>query len=398
MNAAIKTVKLPQLLEKSAKGALRSTKTEDSFSPTEANLPKKSHESFICELKNLAKKFRVPQEDVILIAINSNGANTDLPHDRIRFKLALNGTDKTFYLGLPKKPTSPFYISANEIALSVDGTNIGTALEVENDTCDAIYLRRGRTVLNLNSNSRSRCKGCAFCFDSQTPLDNKRLTAHDAMEEFIETFLKKEAKSDLAHLYQVALVTGCFGSEEATLRHILLVQDVFTKYKFRGELLYFGSQLRSKDSFKKIKDNIQNPALVLSIECFDRRNVLLNKLKSSLTLDGAINLLSLAADNGISATVSYIVGLDSHVSIKAGFEKLDGYFDRFPILNIFQPHKSDQELLRVPGAERLEYYLIARAIFEELFAGKQIKPRTWENYRSLWYFEYAGENLNEQTI
>ncbi len=350
------------------------------------------------KLRSLAEKYHVPDADVVLLAVNSKGALTDLPYGRIRFKLTLSNTDKTFYLGLPKKPKSPFSVSSEHKHLSLEGDALGHVLDAENDTCDTIYLRRSRTVLNLNSNSRSRCGGCAFCFDAQTPLDRKRLTAEDALKEFVEVFLGSEGKSDLSHLHQVAVVTGCFNSEDAVLRHMLQVQDVFSKFGFGGELLYFGSQVRSEAAFKRLKDGVPNPVVILSIECFSRRESLLNTVKASLTLDESRSVLSRALGSGISTTVSYIVGLDELGVLESGFERLQGHYNRFPILNVFQPHNVDQERLIIADAKELEYYLKARMVFERLLSGTGLRPRTWENYRSLWYFEFAGVELHEQTI
>ena len=44
-----------------------------------------------------------------------------------------------------------------------------------------------------------------------------------------------------------------------------------------------------------------------------------------------------------------------------------------------------------PDAKSLEYYILARKIFEEVFRGTNFRPRKWENYRPLWYDYYEGK-------
>ena len=49
--------------------------------------------------------------------------------------------------------------------------------------------------------------------------------------------------------------------------------------------------------------------------------------------------------------------------------------------------------LRADGAERLEFYLKARALLEELMGPTGLRPKAWEGYRPLWYFSFGGESL-----
>ncbi len=346
----------------------------------------------------LANKYKLPAEDNMLMALNSKGINTDLPYPRIRFRLKLDGTSKEFYAGVPKKENTPFFVSEREGLLLLDGNRLGTVRSAENDTCDTIYMRRGGTVLNLNSNSRSMCKGCRFCFDAQTPNDRKRLLKAPEIEEFVHDFLSKSGREDLSHLHQVAIVTGCFGGEQAVVDHLMAAYEVLSKHGFQGELLYLGAQLRSPESFKTLKRNVGNFAFVMALECFERREILLNKIKSSLGAEKIRDILAHSRELGFPTTVTYIVGLDSLEEMEKGFERIRDVLTRFPITNIFQPHKANQEPLLRDEARELDYYLDARLVFERMFSDTALRPRSWENYRSLWYFKFSGEEMHGPTI
>jgi hypothetical protein len=49
--------------------------------------------------------------------------------------------------------------------------------------------------------------------------------------------------------------------------------------------------------------------------------------------------------------------------------------------------------MRAHGASRLDFYLRARGVIEELMGPTGLRPAAWECYRPLWYFTFAGEPL-----
>ena len=67
------------------------------------------------------------------------------------------------------------------------------------------------------------------------------------------------------------------------------------------------------------------------------------------------------------------------------------HFNRFPVVQVMQNYLSSQEQYRVKdAAEDVEYYLKARKTLEDIFKDTDLRPRTWENYRSVFYTTYQG--------
>lgn len=365
------------------------------------------------DAKKLSAEYEIPAEDVLLISLNSRAMDADMPYKRVRFKLKLHTSPEEFYLGVPvDRDGSPFYLSQREKQLYLDGESIGMIHEAENDTCDASYFRRHGTVLTLNSNSRSSCKGCAFCGTiSQSPNDKHVLDTEARLSNFIEGLygdyetykgvrphldvdFRVDEKPDLSHLTQVAVLTGCFGSEEATLQHLILVKDVFSRYNFNGEIFYVGCEIASEHAFDTLERYVGNFALCLSLESFTRRKELMVDIKSRITLDRAEKILENSKARGFPTNFIYVMGLDSFEEMERGFERFMPHVNRFPIINVFQPHNEEQKGLRDPEAEDVEYYLRARKAIESLFMGTPLRPRPWENYRPLWYFTFGNHNID----
>ncbi|MEM5855711.1 MAG: hypothetical protein QW472_05360 [Candidatus Aenigmatarchaeota archaeon] len=360
------------------------------------------------EAEELSYKYDIPKEDVILISLNASGLNSDLPYKRVRFKLRLySQPQEVFYFGIPIIRNTPFYLKNNGLFLETQ--KVGDCLEVENDTCDATYFRRNDTVLVLNSNSRSSCSGCAFCATyRQDATDKFTLDSEEKLEKCIKDLFTLPEKynstrphfhrplsvsTSISNLYQISIVTGCFGSEEKASEHIKTVAQYFCKNGFNGELLYIGSELVSKKELASIKERVPNFALIFSLECFTRRNELLKNIKSRVTLEDIENVFNYCKELGISRSFTYIVGLEPIEEIVKGFKRFLHLIDRFPIIQIFQPHWEEQKKLRVLDAENIEYYIKVRKEIEKMFITTSLRPRSWENYRGLWYFTFGNEKL-----
>lgn len=90
--------------------------------------------------------------------------------------------------------------------------------------------------------------------------------------------------------------------------------------------------------------------------------------------------------------------IDDLASLQQGFNFLADSITRFPVVNVYQIQTPGQMRIMDGEAKGLEYYIKARRIVEQVFAGTDLQPRRWENYRPLWYDFYAGQSLPSNTF
>ncbi|WP_270564210.1 hypothetical protein [Clostridium beijerinckii] len=345
-------------------------------------------------IKTLKKQYCAPEVDILLIALNRYGVCADMPDKRLRFKLSPLQSDEVFYLAVCVNTfDSPFYIRENGF-LYLNDIKVGQIFDIEQDTCDASYFRRNKTELTLNSNMRSQCKGCTFCGTYRlNPEDRVDMSDDDKIATFVEDYLEKNHVSDLSNLNRVTLCTGCFEDEMKLVEHINAIYRVFGKYGFNKRIHYIGSQLRSEEAMKAIEESIPYFSLSLTIECFSNRETRMRKEKASLNLNTIQDILFRSLKHNFSTKYLYIVGLDNLDTMRHGIEKLENSVNRIPLFQVMQNYVEEHENQRVSEAKSITYYLEARKMIETIFKDREFKPRSWENYRGLFYTSYQDEDL-----
>lgn len=349
----------------------------------------------ISQTRELSRKYNIPIEDIILIALNLSGINADILRRRIRFRLKLNRCTETFYLAVCVNTRKSLF-SIKDNNLLFNNKPIGIISEKENDAAETSYFRRDKTALTLNSNSRSKCRGCKFCgayiLDAH---DTTPLITRQGLTRYFNDILKQYQFKDLSNLKEVAICTRCFITENDTLEHLLMVREVLKNFKFHGELKYIGSHINSEKSLEILEKYAKPFSLYFTLECFTRRKELLRHHKAELTLPAVRRILKSAKDKGFDTAILYILGLDPLEIVIRELKKLVPYLTRFPVINLFQNYIPQHESLRVSEAKDIEYYLKARKEIEKIFIKSNLKPRIWENYRGLWYLTFSNEKLSD---
>lgn len=349
----------------------------------------------IDKINELSSKYHVPILDTLLIALNRFGIRMNKEDKRIRFRLKMLGSEEVYYLAVCVNTfESPFSIDKKQ-RLLLNGQMVGQIVDIEKDTCDATYFRRSKTELTLNSNMRSMCHGCSFCGTyNLDPDDRVDMSDENKVATFLSRFLEENNMDSLESLLRVTVCTGCFKDERSLVEHLVMVNNVFREFGFNKRIRYIGSQIRTDEAMDYLHSVLPYFSLSLTVECFSNREQRMRKEKTSLDMQGIKKILEKSKNRGFSTNYLYIVGLDNLEIMKNGIAELAPYISRMPIYQIMQNYVEAHEKQRVDAAKNIEYYLDARKIIENQYRNTDLKPRSWENYRSLFYSTYQEQPYN----
>ena len=134
-------------------------------------------------------------------------------------------------------------------------------------------------------------------------------------------------------------------------------------------------------------------ALFVTLECLERRGLLLKDTKASLTPEEAIAVLRRAREAGHDTGVMIVIGLDAMERVTAWLAEAIEHLTDFPNLQIFQSHGMYMDVFRAARAEHLVFFLDARRRLEDLLGRTALRPQRWQNYRPLWYHVFSAEEL-----
>ncbi|MDR2077763.1 MAG: radical SAM protein [Rickettsiales bacterium] len=358
------------------------------------------------DVLGLARTYGLPEEDVFFIWLNLSGVCASFRGNRCRFGLGAIDNDlfrnacnygiTDFYCATALRNNSAFRFSDDGF-LTFRETKMARIFEPQADFCESSYPRKEGRVINLNPILKSRCTGCKFCHTAgQISHEEVKLWEEDDIRAFIRDYVEKLEINDLSEIDQIAIVSGCFKSENEVVDYIFRIRKVLAEFNYRNEIMYFGSQLKNPEALEKLVE-IKPFAYYFTLECFERREELLRSTKSINSLEDIESILSKAKNLGFGTSYSYIIGLDRLDSVEKVSIKFKKHLTRFPIVNVYQIHEK-QDNCRTEGANRIEYYLEARRILENIYLDTNIRPQPYENYRSLWYLRFADEVLHGPRI
>jgi hypothetical protein len=345
------------------------------------------------EAQELSNKYNINIEDILLISLNLCGVNSNYTHPRMRMFVRVKGRyESKLRIIVPvHQRNSPFFLEDDKILFH--GEHFADVFELENDDVVVSYFRNQDKVITLNSNARSVCTGCVFCYNTLEVSEDPRLRVLDDLDQYFSILTSQKNWDDLSYLDQVCLSTGCFFYEDLAINHLTMVKNTLNKYNFNGEMNYLGSVIRTDEGFKEIKDRIGKFKLTLTAECFTNREAILKSTKADLTVPMLADVLERAKRAGLDTTFTYIVGLDNQAEALEGLDLLLKHSTRMPSINLFQAHNEFMQMFGAEGVNSIEWFLKMRVEIEKLLKKYNLTPTTWECYRSLWYFTFAGEEM-----
>jgi hypothetical protein len=345
------------------------------------------------QVSRLSSRWGVNAEDILLIALNSCGVRSHLPKARMRFKLRLDSRpDEQLYLILSLGRTrSPFELGESEIRL--DGRRIATVDGLEDDDAVLGYWRNGGKVLTLNSNARSQCTGCVFCPNTLEASSDPRLMGVNDIDAYLAAVVADCGLEDMSHVDTVTVCTGCFHYEHLAISHLEEVRTAMTAHQCKGDIHFLSSVITTEAGLDEASA-IGPFHLTLTAECFGRRSVILKASKAKLTPELMVEVLGMAKSRGITTDFTYIVGLDSPALAIEHLARMVPVTTTFPRLQVYQSHNDFMDVYVAKGGREIDFYLHMRREVETLFGPTGLRPRSWENYRPLWYFTFADEELS----
>lgn len=341
------------------------------------------------DLRELANEEAVPLLDVLMIAVNCEGAQPFLSSPRARLQIRPFDQEEIWQIILPlDNEESPFSLSDQELTLG--GAPVAELVGCENDDVVLTYLRAGGRSLTLNTHSRSTCIGCVFCPNIIEDAADGNVDGTDALTKLLEWTAKDNGWPDLAGVDVITVCSGCFNTPDAALTHLTDLRTAANKLGFKGRVHILSSVVRSRADLEQLAANVAPFHLTLTLECFTRRDLILKASKASLTVDEACRILDDCADLGLLGDFTYVAGLDPLDIAVTELRRLAEHVTTFPRIQVFQGHNDYMRQYRNSSASRLTYYLELRRSVEEAFAKRGVRPKSWENYRPLWYTVFDG--------
>ena len=340
-------------------------------------------------LESAAEANCVPLLDSMLIAVNAMGVDSDLGLPRVRMQLRFPQHEDTWQIIVPLgNGGSPFFLDGKNLYLN--DSPVAEVCGWENDDVVLTYFRKERKAITLNTYSRSTCTGCVFCPNVIEDAADVVVNYKDEFDALLSWICADNEWSDLKAVEVFTVCSGCFKTPQSAVAHLCALRQAAAAFGFTGQLHLLSSVVRSRDSLERLCDEAGPFHLTLTLECFERRDLLLKRSKASLTLDEACRILDDCADLGIDGDFTYVVGLDPVDIAVDGLLRMAGYVTTFPRIQILQAHNDYMRRYRDAAAETLQYFLDVRQKIESAFAVRGLAPRSWENYRPLWYTQFSG--------
>jgi hypothetical protein len=207
-------------------------------------------------VQRLSEQYQVNPEDILLIAINACGVANAQPSRRMRFEFApfRREADPVYLIPSFDRKASPFHVEGTTLLLN--DSPVGTVRNLKEDDIVMGYFRNGHFNLTLNSNARSICTCCVFCYTRLDHASDPRMSEAEELDAYFAFLQSDLGWQDLSPIKKITVCSGCFHIEERALRHLELVARIAAQHGFNGELHILSSVIRSRSALQHIADHL----------------------------------------------------------------------------------------------------------------------------------------------
>lgn len=353
--------------------------------------------------RRLAVRHDLEWSELLLIALNLyglRGNNTE------GMRLRLNSEDEEFMLVLPAdRATSPFSLRAHVdpsspqhglSELCVDGTPVAEIIEAEPGEEVRGYLRADGTAATLLLQTGTESPELVKCY-----------------RDLLQALASDLADDGEPHLFdEVTLSAGGVHDEALVVEHLVAVREAMTAEGLPESttLGVLTPALHSQSAFAELATKVGPVLMFLTTETFEDDSPAA-EAEPTVPEDAAAadplvpatshqserlsEILAAAREAGHRTSFTYTVGSEPLDEMRAWLLPLAEQTTMWPSLTILPAETpvDDSQHVAAPD-ERLDFFLEARRLLEQIFAPTQLRPQPWRCYRGLWYRQHAGEHLD----
>ncbi|WP_155830263.1 hypothetical protein [Glycomyces tenuis] len=352
--------------------------------------------------RRLAVRHDLQWSELLLIALNLyglRGNNTE------GMRLRGSSEGEEFMTVLPAdRATSPFSLRAHVdpsspqhglSELCVDGTPVAEIIEAEPGDEVRGYLRADGTAATLLLQNGT---------DSQELVKNYR--------DLLQALASDLSDDGTPHPIREVMLTAIHTHDEAlVVENLIAVREAMTAEGLSESttLGVLTPALHSEAAFAELAEKVGSVLLFLTTESVEGGRAE-PAAETTATQDAAAadpgvlaeaqpserlsEILAAARESGHRTSFTYTVGSEPLDEMRAWLLPLAEQTTMWPSLTILPAETpvDDSQHVAAPD-ERLDFFLEARSLLEQIFSPTELRPEPWRCYRGLWYRQHAGEPL-----
>ncbi|WP_157930853.1 hypothetical protein [Glycomyces xiaoerkulensis] len=340
--------------------------------------------------RRLAVRHDLQWSELLLIALNLYGLRGN---DTEGMRLRINSEDQEFMMVLPAdRVTSPFSLRAHVdpsspqhglSELCVDGTPVAEIIEAEPGDEVRGYLRAEGTAATLQ-----------FLEDAA----QGELVKH--YRDLLQALSSDRNDDGTSHRFDEVMLAAIHAHDEAlVVDHLKAVREAMTAEGLPESttLGVLTPALRSREAFAELADRVGPMLVFLTTESYEDTAEVQDEQSGSgvRQSERLAEILAAAREAGHRTSFTYTVGGEPLDEMRAWLLPLAEQTTLWPSLTIHPAETpvDDSQHVAAPD-ERLDFFLEARSLLEQIFAPTELRPEPWRCYRGLWYRQHAGEPLD----